>query len=364
MGVDVHLAAPGERSRLRAVSIGGGTGQPNTIRALRSVGCDVAAIVSMVDDGGSTGILRQEMGVNPPGDIRKCLIAMACDEEAPLVRAFGHRFGFADNHALGNLVIAALAAETGSFAAAVEECGRLLGCCGHVYPSTLDNVALCGVTCDGMEFRGQATLGTGPCALSRVWLSPRDTASYEPAVQAIIDADYVVLGPGSLFTSVIPNILVPGILDALRRTRATRVYVCSMADMQGETWGLTAEEHVDALLRHGLEGNLDAVLLHRPSNADDGIVTRRFQALTQEQVRTDAERRARGLAPNYDNDPDPDWYFRPVQVDDAMVRRIEARVPLVLVRDFADAEHPTWHSPSKFRAVLKGVIETCPSRRR
>ena len=123
-------------------------------------------------------------------------------------------------------------------------------------------------------------------------------------------------------------------------------------------------EYVDALLAHGLEGHLDVVLLHRPSNAGQGIATRRFQALTQEQVLDDAARRARNLAPNVDADPDPDWYFRPVQVSDEAVRRLEARVPLVIARDFGDPERPTWHNLAKLTGVLRGVIETCPSRRR
>ena len=353
--------APGPR---RAVSLGGGTGQPNTIRALMSLGCHVSAIVAMADDGGSTGILRQEMGLIPPGDVRKCLVSMAEDPKGPLARAFEHRFGFADDHALGNLLIAALAAETGSFAQAVEVCNRILGCRGEVYPSTLEDVVLCGSTRDGLEFRGQATLGTGPCALSRVWLSPREPKAYGPAVQAILDADIVVVGPGSLFTSIIPNLLVPGILEALRATSAPKVYVCSMADMQGETWGLTAEEYVEALLAHGLEGHLDAVLLHRPLDPDQSLATRSFQALTQEQVRADAARRAQGLAPNDGDDPDPDWYFRPVQVTDESIRRIEAHVPLVIVRDFGDPLNPALHNNAKLTSVLRGVLASCPSRRR
>lgn len=349
---------------VKAVSIGGGTGQPNAIRALRAAGCTVSAIVAMADDGGSTGILRQAIGLNPPGDIRKCLVAMAEDPTGPLARAFEHRFDFADNHSLGNLLIAALTQETGSFAEAIALCNRMLGCHGAVYPSTLDDVVLCGTTRDGLEFRGQATLGTGPCALSRVWLSPREPKAYEPAVRAILEADIVVLGPGSLFTSVLPNLLVPDVLDALHRTRATKVYVGSMADMQGESWGLTAEEYVDALLTHGMEGYLDVVLIHRPTLAGCGVATRCFQALTQEQVRNDAQRRAAGLAPNVDADPDPDWYFRPVQVSDEQIRRLEARVPLVVVRDFSDPDRPTWHSLSKLTSVLRGVIATCPSRPR
>lgn len=345
----------------RAVSIGGGTGQPNAIRALLSLGCHVSAIVAMADDGGSTGILRQEMGINPPGDIRKCLVAMADDPAGPLVRAFEHRFSFADNHALGNLIIAALAEEAGSFPNAVELCNRLLRCRGKVYPSTLDDVVLCGLTRDGLEFRGQATLGTGPCALSRVWLSPRAPRAFGPAVRAILEADVVVLGPGSLFTSIIPNLLVPEILDALHATRAVKVYVCSMADMQGESWGLTAEEYADALLSHGMEGHLDVMLIHRPVASDQSLATRSFQALTQEQVRSDAQRRAAGLAPNTSADPDPDWYFRPVEVTEEAVRRLEERIPMVILRDFTDPDHPTWHNLAKLASVLRGVIETCRS---
>jgi uncharacterized cofD-like protein len=349
---------------LRGVSIGGGTGQPNAIRALHAAGCHVSAIVAMADDGGSTGILRQEMGIVPPGDVRKCLVAMADEERAPLARAFEHRFDFADNHALGNLLLGALTEETGSFARAVAVCNRMLGCHGEVYPSTLESVVLCGTTRDGLEFRGQATLGTGPCALSRVWLTPRAPAAYRPAVDAILEADVVVLGPGSLFTSILPNLLVPDVLDALMRTKATLVYVCSMADMQGESWGLTAEEYVDALLSHGLEGRLDMVLLHRPQEAGQGIATRSFQALTQEQVRDEAARRAAGLSPNLDADPDPDWYFRPVCLNDEMIRRIEARVPAVVVRDFSDPVQPTWHNHAKLTNVLKGVLATCRSPQR
>ncbi len=336
--------------QVKAVSIGGGTGQPNAIRALHAAGCFVTAIVAMADDGGSTGIIRQEMGMVPPGDIRKCLVAMAAEPTGPLARAFEHRFSFADNHSLGNLMLASLAAETGSFAEAVRLCGEMLGCYGRVCPSTLENVVLCGRTRDGMEFRGEATLGSGPCALSQVWLSPRTPQATDSAVRAILEADIVVLGPGSLFTSVIPNILVPGIRDALRATPAPKVYVCSMADMQGETWGLAAEEYVEALLAHGMEGCLDVVLLHRPSQTDSSLATRRFHAITQGVPEREA--RAGGE------------FFRPVPLTDDSLRRLQARVPLVVTRDFSDPLHPTWHDLGKLECALRGVIETCRSRQR
>lgn len=344
------MSAQPKPGQVRAVSIGGGTGQPNAIRALHAAGCFVTAIVAMADDGGSTGIIRQEMGMVPPGDIRKCLVAMAADPTGPLARAFEHRFSFADNHSLGNLMLASLTAETGSFGEAVELCGDMLGCHGRVCPSTMENVVLCGRTRDGMEFRGEATLGSGPCALSQVWLSPRAPLANGPAVKAILEADVVVLGPGSLFTSVIPNILVPGIMEALRATPAPKVYVCSMADMQGETWGLTAEEYVEALLDHGMEGCLDAVLLHRPAQSQGSLATRRFHAITQTA---------------FEGDPHPDAQRpRPVPLTDESLRRLQQRVPLVVVRDFSDAQHPTWHDLSKLEGALRGVIETCRSRPR
>jgi uncharacterized cofD-like protein len=359
--IELPRPAPGQ---VRAVSIGGGTGQPNTIRALMRLGCFVTAIVSMVDDGGSTGILREKTGIVPPGDIRKCLVAMADPSREELARAFQHRFAFADDHALGNLMLTSLTEEAGSFERAVAICNRLLGCSGLVMPSTLDNVTLSGVTRDGVRLDGEAVLGTGQSALERVWLHPGDPQAYEPAVRAIMEADVVVLGPGSLFTSVIPNVLVPGIRSALRATEATRVFVCSLADMQGETWGLSVPEHVDALLGCGLEGAVDVLIVHRPSPRDESVATRSFQSLTQEQFHEDILRRAAMLGTADPREPGPDWYFRPVPVSDEQLRQLEGRIPTVIARDFADPKFPTWHDLGKLSIALQGVIEACRSPRR
>lgn len=357
------MSAGAGEGRLRAVSVGGGTGQPNTIAALRLLDCRVSAIVSMVDDGGSTGILRRHMGVVPPGDVRKCLVAMAARPDGALARAFQHRFDFAQGHAMGNLLLAALAQETGSFADAVGECARILDCQGDVLPSTLDDVVLCGRTLDGQEFRGQTSLGIGPCALSRVWLDPPAPRAFAPAVEAILDADVVVLGPGSLFTSIVPNLLVPDVLDALRGTRATRVYVFPMADMQGETWGFGVEEYLDALEAHAGGPIVDVALVHRAVPEGQGVATRCFQALTNEQVRADAAAKAADLAPNDSADPDPDWYWRQVEVTDAALRRIGERVPTVVVRDFSNPADPAAHDVAKLSATLQGVFDACRSPR-
>lgn len=359
--MDIRLPRPAP-GQIKAVSMGGGTGQPNTIRALMRLGCFVTAVVSMVDDGGSTGILREKAGVVPPGDIRKCLVAMADPSREELARSFQHRFSFADNHSLGNLMLVSLAQEAGSFEKAIEICTSLLHCAGRVMPSTLDNITLAGVARDGITYDGEALLGTGTAALERVWLHPGDPVAYGPAVDAILDADLVVLGPGSLFTSVIPNVLVPGIHQALLDTRATRVYVCSLADMQGETWGLNVREHVEALLSCGLEGAVDALLVHRPSTQErGGVATRSFTALTQEMIQEDRLRRAAMLGTSSPQHPAPGWHLRPVAVNDDDLRCLQERIHTVLVRDFADPTFPTWHDLGKLADALQGVMGACRS---
>lgn len=221
---------------VKAVVIGGGTGAPVSIRTLLSLEAEVSAVVAMADDGGSTGILREEAGVLPPGDIRKCLAAMAADDSDPLTRAFKYRFSFARNHTLGNLMLSALEDATGSFPEAIAICGRLLGARGRVYPSTLEKVVLCAEACDGVFLGGQARACKSKTALHRAWLeSDQPIRAYEPALDAIRQADLIVLGPGSLFTSIIPNLLVPGVIDAIRESRGATMFVCSLADMQGET---------------------------------------------------------------------------------------------------------------------------------
>ena len=225
---------------IEAVVIGGGTGAPVSIRTLLSLGIPTSAVVAMADDGGSTGILRDKADVTPPGDIRKCIAAFADDPTDPLVRAFKYRFAVADDHALGNLLLAALEDASGSFPEAIRICERLVNAQGHVYPSTLDHVTLTAHTKDGRTLDGQAVACHSRTALESVSLQSDEGAirPYRPALKAIESADLIVLGPGSLFTSIIPNLLVPGILEAIQRSRGSVLFVCSLADVQGETWGL------------------------------------------------------------------------------------------------------------------------------
>lgn len=339
---------------LKAVVIGGGTGAPVSIRTLLSIGVETSAVVAMADDGGSTGILREKADVTPPGDIRKCITAFADDPLDPLVRAFKYRLRIADDHALGNLILAALEDACGSFPDAIAICEALVGAQGHVYPSTLDHVTLSATTRDGRQLDGQAVACHSRTALERVSLHAAGPVhAYAPAVRAIEQADLIVLGPGSLFTSIIPNLLVPGITDAIRRSKGATLFVCSLADVQGETWGLTACEHVTSLLAHGMEGLLDYVLVHasRPlerPKAQDALGV----GLPEGDAPEEAE--AESALPDA---------VRPVRVTYRDVQRIQAVGPLVVARDLADPEHPTWHAPAALRDAFLQVLDLVRTRK-
>jgi uncharacterized cofD-like protein len=249
--------------KLNVVVIGGGTGTNTSIRTLLSMGTQVSAVVAMADDGGSTGIIRQEAHVTPPGDVRKCIGAMAADQDDPMTHAFKYRFEFARNHTLGNLMLSALEHETGSFVEAIAICERLLKARGHTYPSTLDNVYLSAYDVEGNLIKGQANASHSEHALKKVWLDSEETCRpYSKALDAIRQADAIVLGPGSLFTSIIPNLLVPGVTQAIRQSGAFTLFICNMADVQGETRGMRSRDYIKALIDHGMDGLIDYVLLH------------------------------------------------------------------------------------------------------
>ncbi|MCK8113919.1 gluconeogenesis factor YvcK family protein [Anaerosoma tenue] len=250
-----------------AVAIGGGTGLPLVLRCMLRAGLEPTAVVTMADDGGSSGHLRRELGMLPPGDIRNCLVALA-DPGSELAPVFQYRFASGEGlagHAIGNLIIAALADLEGGFGEAVEAAGRMLGVRGSVVPSTLADVVLSGWDSAGRRVIGQARVAETEGPISQVRLEPRDAPAYGPALDAIRDADVVVIGPGSLFTSIIPNFLVSGVTDALRESDARVVYVCNVANMRGETQGMDAADHVDALVAHGLEGLIDVALVDIPA---------------------------------------------------------------------------------------------------
>lgn len=324
----------------RAVVIGGGTGAPMSIRALLALGVKTSAVVAMADDGGSTGILREEANVTPPGDIRKCIVAMAADSDDPMTVAFKTRFDFGQQHSLGNLLIAALEDATGSFPEAIQICERILNCRGHVFPSTLDRVKLFAETRDGQHLEGQAVANHSNCALKRVSLRFNGAGlGYEPALDHIRRADLIVLGPGSLYTSIIPNLLVAGVIDAIRESGATVVYVCSLVDVQGETRGMSARDYVQALYDHGMEGLIDYVFVHTKEHLQPGMPADSDSELLDANA------------------------LKPVRVTYEDAVAIQKSGPVVIARDFADEKRPYWHNPRALRNALWEVYQRCRSRR-
>lgn len=254
----------------RVVGIGGGHGLAATLHAARLYAGDVAAVVTVADDGGSSGRLTRELGVPPPGDIRNCLVALASNDS--LGQVYQHRFtaGALTGHTVGNLLIAALTEMTGDFALAVEQAGRLLEAQGRVFPSTTELVEL-RAKVEGGTVVGQVAVARSARPIHEVYLEPAAPPAHPGAVEAIERADQVVLGPGSLFTSLIATLLVPGIRSAVVATRARTVFVCNNRIQKGETEGLDASGHLRALVAH-LEGHVpDVIVVQAPVLDPDGV---------------------------------------------------------------------------------------------
>jgi len=241
----------------RIVVIGGGTGLSALLRGLKEYSRNITAVVTVADNGGSSGELRKSIGILPPGDIRNCLAALSKDEEL-LTQLFQYRFAASaglNGHSLGNLLITALAELTGSFEEGVAEMGRVLAVQGDVFPSTLHNVNLCAdVKLEDREvevqIEGESQISNIGGRIQRVWLQPGSPAAFPPTVQAILGADLIIIGPGSLYTSLLANLLVPDLRDAIRASRATKFYVCNVATQPGETDSFTANDHLNTIERH------------------------------------------------------------------------------------------------------------------
>jgi uncharacterized cofD-like protein len=265
----------------RVVAIGGGNGLATLLRGLKTETSNLTAVVTMADDGGSSGLLRRDMGMPPPGDLRNCLVALA-DDESLMSQLFQYRFpdvGGLQGHSFGNLFMAALTEVTGDFERAVQESTHVLKVRGRVLPSTLDDLVLHAQLEGGDQVSGESTITAAERLPRRVWLTPSAPRPLPQAIAAITKADLVVLGPGSLYTSVIPNLLIAEVRAAIKDTRAWVVYVCNVMTQPGETDGYTAGDHVDALYRHGLVGLVDVVLVNDAPVSDDLVASyRRFGA--------------------------------------------------------------------------------------
>ncbi|PKB65070.1 MAG: hypothetical protein BZY80_01020 [SAR202 cluster bacterium Io17-Chloro-G2] len=237
----------------KVVVIGGGSGLPNLLRGLKHYTGNITAVVTVADDGGSSGRLRTELGILPPGDIRNCLVALA-DSEDVMQRLMDYRFssnGQLDGHSFGNMFIAALAGIGGGFYQGVEIAGELLAIRGRVIPSTSVDVTLVARTVSGQQLIGESRVGTADDPLQSLALLPADAAAHPDAKRAIEEADMILLGPGSLFTSIVPNLLVPEIASAISNTAALKLYVCNVAGEPGQTMDFSVLDHLE-VIRHYL----------------------------------------------------------------------------------------------------------------
>ena len=246
----------------RIVTIGGGTGLSVLLRGLRKHTDNLTAVITVADDGGSSGRLRRELGVLPPGDFRNCLVAMS-EDESLLAELFQYRFEEGDGlkgHSFGNLFIVAMANVTDGFDQALVESSRVLAVRGRVVPATASNLQLSARFRDGSVVRGESSIAQRKGEIERLMIEPREAAAHPLAVRAISEAELVVIGPGSLYSSILPNLMVSGIAEAVRNTAATVVYVCNVATQIGETGGYTLAEHVDALRRHTFQEIADYVI--------------------------------------------------------------------------------------------------------
>ena len=252
----------------RIVTIGGGHGLATLLRGLKTYTRNLTAVVTVADDGGSSGRLRESYGILPPGDIRNCLAALSNDEQM-LTQLFQYRFSSTNDelegHSFGNLFITALADITGSFEGAIAESGKVLSVSGRVLPSTLHDVKL---VADmqlpnvpiQIRVQGESRIPKMAGQVRRLWLEPSDAPAFPPVLKAILNADMIVVGPGSLYTSLLPNLLVKDLLGAISASRALKVYICNIATQSGETDMYTCNDHVRALEEHIGDSIFDVIL--------------------------------------------------------------------------------------------------------
>jgi uncharacterized cofD-like protein len=259
-GENVADALRQHRQRERGpkiVAIGGGHGMATVLRGLKTYTFNLTAVVSVADDGGSSGILRRELGILPPGDIRNCLAALS-DDEALIGQLFQYRFsedGGFQGHSFGNLFISVLAEITGSFEQAVAESGRVLAIHGEVLPSTLDDVHLQAdvilpLSSNEVRIQGESKIPETKGRIRRIWLEPSNPPAFPKVIQAILNADIIIIGPGSIYTSILPNLLVPDLVQAIRASRGYKIYICNLASQPGETDNFTCGDHIQVIEQH------------------------------------------------------------------------------------------------------------------
>lgn len=307
----------------RIAVLGGGTGLSTMLRGLKNHSESITAIVTVTDDGGGSGVLRRELNMPPPGDIRNCIQALANAEPA-MQEMMNYRFrdGSLAGQSLGNLLLAALYDMSPTFDAAVARLGQVLAITGQVLPVTNENISLLARFSDGAQVCGETGITDykrhSGAVIDRVTLSPASPPALPAALDAIQQADMIVLGPGSLYTSVIPNLLTAGVADAVRRSRAVKVYVMNVMTQPGETEGCTGADHIRALLDHGGEGLFRHVLVNnRPVPPEIAAAYARENAVP---VTASAEElRALGVEPSFE--PVASWAGGLIRHDPAELAR-------------------------------------------
>jgi uncharacterized cofD-like protein len=285
----------------RIVTIGGGHGLSTLLRGLKAYTRNLTAVVTVADDGGSSGRLRESFGILPPGDIRNCLAALSNDEQM-LTQLFQYRFSSAgnlDGHSFGNLFITALAEITGSFEGAIAESGKVLSVSGRVLPSTLHNVRLVADmtlpnSLGQVRVQGESRIPKMAGRVQRVWLEPNDAPAYPPVIKALLGADMIVVGPGSVYTSLLPNLLVHDLLGAIQASRAVKVYVSNIATQKGETDLYSCYDHVRVLEEHIGDRLFDVVLCN--DNYDGQLLYDAEWVRVDEKARADSRVRCADLA--------------------------------------------------------------------
>jgi len=275
---------------LKVVVIGGGTGLHSLLRGLKEFTSNITAIVTVSDDGGSSGRLREELHMLPPGDIRQCIAALAASETSVL-ELFTSRFkgdGPLHGHSVGNLLLAAMTElKGGDFYKAIQELSKVLAVRGKVLPSTIENVTLCAEMSNGMIVRGESNITNDPASVSRVFITPAEVRALPEAIEAIRDADIIVIGPGSLYTSIIPNLLVRDLLNALHHTKAPKIYVCNVMTQPGETDGYTASDHALRIIKLLGKNMIDYIVLN---NKYPSRLLKKYEAEGAYPVKVDQEK--------------------------------------------------------------------------
>jgi len=276
----------------KIIAIGGGTGLSTMLRGLKEFSSNITAVVTVADDGGGSGVLRQDLGMLPPGDIRNCVLALA-DTEPIMQQLLQYRFkeGMLKGQSFGNLFLAAMDGISSSFEEAVKKMCDVLAVTGRVLPVTLDNVQLCAELEDGSVICGESNIGKHnewhPGKIKRVFLEPQPTKPLQEVLDAIREADIIVLGPGSLYTSIIPNLLVNGMCEALRNSEALKVYVCNVMTQPGETEGYSVFDHISAIESHSFKGIINCCIVNTADIPD--YLKKKYNDDGAEMVRLDME---------------------------------------------------------------------------